>query len=73
MNIGMFAVTTVAAAVIVRLEWNNVKQMSAKDKTVFFAVIVSGWVMTGLNLPQLPGLHTIFGIMFKPFRPLLEQ
>lgn len=73
MNIGLFAGTTVAAAVIARLEWNNVKMMSAKDKAVFFALLLSGWVMTGLDLPQLPGLHTFSEIVFRPFRPLLEQ
>ncbi|GFN30100.1 hypothetical protein [Paenibacillus xylaniclasticus] len=73
MNISLFITITLAVIVTWCFDWPKVKKKAGKDKTMFILLFLLGWLLSMLNLPETPGLTTLFQIVFQPLEPFVKK
>ncbi|WP_127532568.1 hypothetical protein [Paenibacillus kobensis] len=73
MNISLFITITLAVIAIWWLDWPKIKKKTGKEKTLFIMLLLLGWVLSMLNLPDTPGPTTLLQFVFKPLEPLVEK
>lgn len=71
MKWGNFFGTAMIIAAILLLQWPRIKKASMKDKTVFLILLLFGWGLSLLDLPNIEGPMTLMRFHFKPFAPLM--
>ncbi|MBA2939858.1 hypothetical protein HZF08_16215 [Paenibacillus sp. CGMCC 1.16610] len=72
MRWSLFCIVTIAMILISLFEWPKLKQKPKRDKAVFIMLLLTGWVLSMFDLPNTPGPTSIFKIVFKPLRGLIE-
>mgnify|MGYP001170042030 CR=1 FL=1 len=73
MNKALFAEVTIAVAFIFWFERKRVKKIPGKERTLFVLLLLSAWILTFFDLPNTPGLASVFDGLFGPLRPLVEE
>ncbi|WP_310832138.1 hypothetical protein [Paenibacillus pedocola] len=73
MNLVLFSFVTLAALLILRLEWTKMKAKKTRDKSAFFSLLLIVWLLSILDLSNAPGPLTLFEAIFKPFRGWIEK
>lgn len=64
---------TLAVLFIIGLEWRGLKHKLLKEKAAFAALLLLGWLLCMLDLPNTQGPTTLLKLIFKPFKGLVEQ
>lgn len=67
-----FCIVTIAVSLIAWVEWPKLKEKPRRDRVVFTSLLILGWGLSMLDLPNTPGPTTVLEVIFKPLRPLLE-
>ncbi|MEV5028313.1 hypothetical protein [Paenibacillus sp. LPE1-1-1.1] len=73
MRLAFFIGVTIAALLILSFEWPRMKAKPAKDKAALVSLLLIGWVLSMLDLPNMPGPTTLLEVIFYPFRGLIEK
>ncbi|MDQ8734179.1 hypothetical protein [Paenibacillus sp. LHD-38] len=73
MRLALFSGVTIAALLILWFEWPRMKAKPIKDKAALVSLLLIGWLLTMLDLPNTPGPTTLLEAIFKPFRGLVEK
>ncbi|MFE5322466.1 hypothetical protein ACFQ88_27685 [Paenibacillus sp. NPDC056579] len=67
-----FYIVTVSVLVIAWVEWPQLKKKPKRDRVVFVSLLLLGWGLSMLDLPNTPGPPMVLEAIFKPLWPLLE-
>ncbi|HTG70739.1 MAG TPA: hypothetical protein VL921_15885 [Candidatus Udaeobacter sp.] len=73
MKLALFTGVTFAALLILWCDWPRMKEKPTKDKAAFVSLLLIGWLLSMLDLPNTPGPITLLEAIFKPFRGLVEK
>ncbi|MDF2963586.1 MAG: hypothetical protein K0S39_5321 [Paenibacillus sp.] len=68
-----FCGVTIAVILIWCFEWKKLKEKLKRDRVVFMSLLLLGWVLSMMDLPNMPGPTTFLQFIFKPFKGLVEQ
>lgn len=73
MRLAFFSCVTIAVLLILWFDWPRMKAKPPKDKAAFVTLLLIGWLLSMLDLPNTPGPTTLLEAVFKPFRGLVEK
>ncbi|MDQ0194278.1 hypothetical protein J2T20_002646 [Paenibacillus wynnii] len=63
---------TIAILLILWLDWPQIRAKSKRDKVAFITLLLIGWLLSLLDLPNTPGPVLVLKTIFKPFRGWVE-
>ncbi|MGN7470575.1 hypothetical protein [Brevibacillus sp. SAFN-007a] len=60
------------ACMLFAIEWPRLARLPRRDKAAFVILLVVGWVLSLMDLRNLPGPTTFINAIFKPLGQYLE-
>ena len=65
--------TTLMIIILLSIQWPKIKKYAKKDKWAFFILLLIGWGLSMLDLPNIAGPITWLEILFKPLGKFMES
>lgn len=65
-------VMSVLVCILFALEWPRLSGLPKRDKAAFITLLFVAWVLSMLDLPNLPGPTTFINALFRPLGQYLE-
>ncbi|MGG1253365.1 hypothetical protein ABE205_24670 [Brevibacillus agri] len=72
MKWGQIVTMSAFACILFAFEWPRLSRLPGRDKVSFITLLFTGWVLSLLDLPNLPGPTTLINAIFKPLGQFLE-
>lgn len=73
MRWSFFCGITITVIVIFWLEWRKLKQNPKRDRAAFVTLLILIWLMSMMDIINMPGPNRMLAFIFKPLMGLVQQ